>query len=93
LYIILLTTIYSLLSNQVPSKIPFSLRYYLEVEGGLLEYKGLDYIKLGLYGVLKIGGGGLLLLLSLKKKGWVVILVLVVLLPAKSLSTTFIILG
>jgi len=38
------------------------------VEGGLLEYRGLDYIELGLYGVLRIGGGGLLLLLLLKKK-------------------------
>jgi len=77
----------------VPSKIPFGLRRYLEVEGGLLEYRRLDYIKLGLYGVLKIRGGGLLLLLSLKKKGLVVVLVLVILLLAKSLSTTFIILG
>ncbi len=72
---------------------PFSLRRYLEVEGGLLEYRGLDYIKLGLYGVLKVGGGGLLLLLSLKKKGLIAVLVLVILLLAKSSSTTFIILG
>ncbi len=75
------------------SKIPFSLRRYLEVEDGLSEYKRLDYIELGLYKVLKIRGGGLLLLLSLKKKGLVAVLVLIVLLLAKSLSTTSIILG
>jgi len=58
-----------------------------------LKYRGLDYIELGLYGVLKIKGGGLLLSLLLKKKGLVIVLVLVILLLAKSLSITFIILG
>ncbi len=72
---------------------PFSLRRYLEAEGGLSEYRGLDYIELGLYGVLRVGGGGLLLSSSLKKKGLVAVLVLVVLLPAKSSSTTSTILG
>jgi len=77
----------------VPSKIPFGLRRCLKAEGGLSEYRGLDYIELGLYRVVRIGGGGLLLSLSLEKKGLVAVLVLVVLLPAKSLSTTSIILG
>jgi len=77
----------------VSSKIPFSLRRCLEAEGGLLEYRGLNYIELGLYGVLKVRGGELLLLLLLKKKGLVTVLVLVVLLLAKSLSTTSMILG
>ncbi len=72
---------------------PFGLRRYLEAEGGLSEYRRLNYIELGLYGVFRIGGGGLLLLLSLKKKGLIIVLVLVILLLAKSLSTTSIILG
>jgi len=72
---------------------PFSLRRYLEAEGGLSECRGLDYIELGPCGVLRIRGGGLLLSLLLKKKGLVAVLVLVILLLAKSSSTTSTILG
>ena len=89
----MLTATCSLLSNQVPSKMPFGLRRCLEAEGGLLECRGLDYMELGLCGVLRVGGGGLLLSSSLKKKGLVAVPVLVVLLPAKSSSTTSMTLG